>query len=143
MGTSVFEEIAERNVAKVEERVRGALRFPIDVPEGAWDAWVFVEAINAAVALIAKELGGLAPLGTAPQLKDDRWQRPAVAVIYADGDIIDGKSRTIPLVGRKLVGGETLAAQLAAARAHPDVKAIVLRIDSPVGVSDSRLACSS
>jgi protease-4 len=88
---------------------------------------------DAAVALIAKELGGLAPLGTAPQLKDDRWQRPAVAVIYADGDIIDGKSRTIPLIGRKLVGGETLAAQLAAARAHPDVKAIVLRIDSPGG----------
>lgn len=53
MGTSVFEEIAERNVAKVEERVRGALRFPIDAPEGAWDVWVFVEAINAAVALIA------------------------------------------------------------------------------------------
>ena len=29
-------------------------------------------------------------------------------MIYVDGDITDGKSQTIPLVGQKLAGGETL-----------------------------------
>ncbi|MBK9030543.1 MAG: signal peptide peptidase SppA [Myxococcales bacterium] len=85
------------------------------------------------VELIAHELGGLAPLGVAPRVRDDRWQRPGVAIIYADGDIIDGPSRTIPVLGRKLVGGETLAGLIAAARASPAVAAIVLRIDSPGG----------
>ncbi|MBP8805460.1 MAG: signal peptide peptidase SppA [Kofleriaceae bacterium] len=85
------------------------------------------------VELIAEELGGLAPVGVAPRVKDDRWVRPAIAVIYADGDIVDGESRTIPGLGRKLVGGETVARAIAAARAAPEVVAIVLRIDSPGG----------
>ncbi len=83
--------------------------------------------------LIAIELGGLWPVGEAPAEKDDRWKRPAIALIYADGDIVDGKSRTIPIIGRKLVGGETIAGAIAAARESPEVGAIVIRIDSPGG----------
>lgn len=83
--------------------------------------------------LIALELGGLWPVGEAPDEKDDRWKRPAIALIYADGDIVDGKSQTIPFLGRKLVGGETMAAAIAAARESPEVGAIVIRIDSPGG----------
>lgn len=83
--------------------------------------------------LIAVELGGLAPVTEAPVEKDDRWQRPTIAVIYADGDIVDGKSMTIPFLGRKLVGGETIAGLIAAARESPLVDAIVIRIDSPGG----------
>ncbi len=83
--------------------------------------------------LIKVDLGGLAPVGEAPDEKDDRWTRPAIAIIYADGDIVDGKSQTIPLLGRKLVGGETMAGALAAARLDPNIKAVVIRIDSPGG----------
>lgn len=83
--------------------------------------------------LISVELGGLYPVGEEPDERDDRWERPAVAVIYADGDIVDGKSSTIPLLGRKLVGAETMVAALQAARANPSVKAVVIRIDSPGG----------
>ncbi len=83
--------------------------------------------------LVAIELGGLAPVAEAPVEKDDRWKRPTIAVIYADGDIVDGKSSTIPLLGRKLVGSETIAAAIAAARESPEVGAIVIRIDSPGG----------
>ncbi|MEZ4400330.1 MAG: signal peptide peptidase SppA [Kofleriaceae bacterium] len=85
------------------------------------------------VELIAHELGGLAPVAVAPRVKDDRWERPGVAVIYADGDIVDGRSQNIPLIGRRLVGGETVAALIAAARQSPRVAAIVIRIDSPGG----------
>ena len=83
--------------------------------------------------LIAVELGGLYPVGQEPDERDDRWERPAVAVIYADGDIVDGKSQTIPILGRKLVGGETMVAALQVARADPRIKAVVIRIDSPGG----------
>jgi protease-4 len=83
--------------------------------------------------LIAIELGGLAPVAEAPVEKDDRWKRPAIALIYADGDIVDGKSMTIPFLGRKLVGSETISSLIAAARESPEVGAIVIRIDSPGG----------
>jgi protease-4 len=84
-------------------------------------------------ALVAAELGGLAPVGGPPVEKDDRWVRPAIAVIYVDGDIVDGRSRSLPLVGRKLVGSASLVAAIGAARADPAIGAIVLRIDSPGG----------
>jgi protease IV len=83
--------------------------------------------------LVAAELGGLPAVAPAPPEKPDRWNLPTIAVIYADGDIVDGKSQTIPLIGRRLVGAQTMARAIAAARADDDVAAIILRIDSPGG----------
>jgi protease-4 len=83
--------------------------------------------------LVAAELGGLPPVAPAAPEKSDRWKLPQIAIIYADGDIVDGKSSTIPVIDRKLVGAETISASIAAARADPDVKGIILRIDSPGG----------
>ena len=83
--------------------------------------------------LVSLELGGLSPVASAPIEQDDRWVRPAIAVIYADGDIVDGASRALPLVGRKLAGAQSLAGAIAAARSDPAIGAIVLRIDSPGG----------
>jgi protease-4 len=53
--------------------------------------------------------------------------KPAVAVIVASGTIYDGKQRA----GN--IGGDTLAAQLREAAREDDIKALVLRIDSPGG----------
>lgn len=50
-----------------------------------------------------------------------------VAVIYADGDIMEGKSE------EGIVGSKTVAAKLAEARKDKTVKAIVLRVNSPGG----------
>ena len=83
--------------------------------------------------LIMTELGGVYPVGVPPITRPDRWERPEVAVIYIDGDITDGTSRTLPLIGRTVAGGETVVAALAAAREDPNVRAIILRIDSPGG----------
>lgn len=85
------------------------------------------------VALVARDLGGLAPVGRAPVEKDDRWTRPALAVIYADGDIVDGASRVVPGLGRRMVGARSMTEALIAARLDPRIGAIVLRIDSPGG----------
>jgi protease-4 len=83
--------------------------------------------------LVVAELGGAYPVEQADPDRPDRWERPGVAVIYVDGDITDGESKTIPIIGEKLAGGQTIVASIAAARADPRVGAIVLRIDSPGG----------
>ena len=54
-------------------------------------------------------------------------------MIYVDGDIIDGASKIIPLIGQKTAGGETLVKAIAEAREDPAIGAIILRIDSPGG----------
>ncbi len=58
-----------------------------------------------------------------------------IAIVYVDGNIIDGKSRTIPLLGIKTSGSYTIAAALKQAREDPMIAAVVLRIDSPGGSS--------
>ncbi|HEY4182928.1 MAG TPA: signal peptide peptidase SppA [Kofleriaceae bacterium] len=83
--------------------------------------------------LIATEMGEILPVtGVLPD-RPERWQRPQIAVIYIDGDIVDGKSRSVPLLGQSMVGSESLVNAITAARANPDIGAIVLRIDSPGG----------
>jgi protease-4 len=83
--------------------------------------------------LVTAELGHAYAVSVNDRARPDRWERPGVAIIYIDGDITDGKSRSIPLVGQDLAGGETLVAAITAARNNPDVGAIILRIDSPGG----------
>ncbi|MEZ4394455.1 MAG: signal peptide peptidase SppA [Polyangiales bacterium] len=63
-----------------------------------------------------------------------RWAPgPAVAVIWIDGDIVDGESRVIPLLGNRMSGDRDVVQSIEAAAANPRVGAIVLRVDSPGG----------
>jgi protease-4 len=83
--------------------------------------------------LVIRELGGAYPVEHPDPDRPDRWQRPGIAVVYIDGDITDGESKTIPVVGEKLAGGQTIIGAIVAARSDPRVGAIILRIDSPGG----------
>jgi len=83
--------------------------------------------------LVTSELGAILPVTSPAIERPDRWERPGVAVVYVDGDITDGKSQTVPMLGQTLAGGETLIEALTAARNDPRIGAIVLRIDSPGG----------
>jgi protease-4 len=74
-----------------------------------------------------------APFLPRPNRRATRWDHPAMAVIYIEGDIVTGRSQTIPLLGRRLAGADTIVAAIAAARADAGIDAIVLRIDSPGG----------
>ena len=61
------------------------------------------------------------------------WAVPApVAVVYASGGIEPGTSGGDLLMGPSM-GSETVIAQLERAFAHPGVKAVVLRVESPGG----------
>lgn len=63
-----------------------------------------------------------------------RWAPgSAVAVIWIDGDIVDGESREIPLLGNRMAGDRDVIEAIEAAAANPRIGAIVLRIDSPGG----------
>jgi protease-4 len=58
--------------------------------------------------------------------------RPKLAVVYAAGDIIPGESQSSPF-GGGLAGSDTISRGLRQAREDGDIRAIVLRVDSPGG----------
>ena len=62
------------------------------------------------------------------------WSKPsqAVAILHAQGTIVDGASQ-VPLGGGTLAGDKSLVAQLHDIRENPDIIAVVLRVNSPGG----------
>jgi protease-4 len=84
---------------------------------------------------IGERLGrhvSISSASTAPE-RANVWVKPKIAVLMVDGDITDGKSQTIPILNMRMVGLQTLLPAIAKAREDADVKAIVLRVDSPGG----------
>ena len=61
--------------------------------------------------------------------------RGKLAILYLDGDIIDGRSQHIPLVDMRLVGSYSMAESIKQLREDSTVRAVVLRIESPGGSS--------
>jgi protease-4 len=61
--------------------------------------------------------------------------RPRIAILYIDGDIIDGRSRNVPILDMKLVGSYTIADTVKALKDNDEIKAVVVRIESPGGSS--------
>jgi protease IV len=61
------------------------------------------------------------------------WRPPRIAVVFVDGDIMEGKSREVPVLNQRIAGSESIAAALRRAREDSSVRAIVLRINSPGG----------
>ena len=87
------------------------------------------------------ELGRLAGLGNKPRAVDlrrapqarVRWATPRrIAVVYAGGAIVEGRSGS-NLFDGDVMGDQTVAAQLQQAFKSPEVKAVVLRVESPGG----------
>lgn len=105
---------------------------------GLVDGYAFDDDLEA----VAREVEGhevrLVSLGKssvfAPRA-DVTGARPGVAVIYLDGDMVDGRSQDIPLIGTKLAGSYTLADAFKAAREDPMVRSIVFRIETGGGSS--------
>ena len=70
-------------------------------------------------------------MGGKPSEKSSK--KPTIALVYAVGQIVEGKSSSGGLLGSTSLGSDTLIAALRKAADNPKVKAIVLRIDSPGG----------
>jgi protease-4 len=84
------------------------------------------------------KLGSASRVGPLAYLRSEQefWfdTRPKIALIYAVGDIVPGASREGTFPAEGLVGADTLAAALRRARADAEIRAVVLRVDSPGGV---------
>ncbi len=87
------------------------------------------------------ELGRRTGLGAKPRLADLRraprartvWHTPErIAVVYAGGAIVDGRSGSDALDGG-VMGDQTITAQLERAFKSPGIRAVVLRVESPGG----------
>lgn len=65
--------------------------------------------------------------------RSDYGPPPRVAVLLVHGDLVQGDSFTVPLLGRAVAGDRTLTRQIDALRRDPSVLAVVVRIDSPGG----------
>ncbi|MEM1347384.1 MAG: signal peptide peptidase SppA, partial [Myxococcota bacterium] len=62
------------------------------------------------------------------------WERKQkIAVIIASGAIVQGTSSSNPLTNSVVVGSGSLASIIERARTDPDVRGVVLRVDSPGG----------
>jgi protease-4 len=59
--------------------------------------------------------------------------RPKVAVIYVVGEIVSGESAVSGFGGEGFAGSDTIARAIRQARQDDDIKAIVVRVDSPGG----------
>ncbi|WP_245678235.1 signal peptide peptidase SppA [Chondromyces crocatus] len=71
-----------------------------------------------------------------PKNAPERWgSEPKVAMVYVDGDMVDGESQNIPLVGVRLSGSYTVARALKKAREDRSVRAVVLRVETGGGSS--------
>jgi protease-4 len=86
---------------------------------------------------------GKIPLGKGKRLELDDYDRvdagsvglgsgPRIAVIYASGTIVSGRSGYDPMNG-PVLGSDTLAGYIRKVRDAQDIKGVVLRIDSPGG----------
>ncbi|MBW4520847.1 MAG: signal peptide peptidase SppA [Scytolyngbya sp. HA4215-MV1] len=71
---------------------------------------------------------GIKTYAEAVDVHQQNWRsKPEIAVVYAEGEIVDGQGNS----GE--VGGDRLARQLRKLRLDKDVKAVVLRVNSPGG----------
>lgn len=139
-----FEAVMNRDVAVgrklSEERVREATaKGPFIASEAKDAGFVDGTAFDDELERVTKELVGkdvhYVKFEDTPLAPVSFGEADHVAVVYAEGDMIDGRSSHIPLIGMNLLGSYTMADTFDAVKNDPHVKAVVLRIESPGGSS--------
>lgn len=59
--------------------------------------------------------------------------KPGIGLVYIEGPIMDGKSQQDPFGGSSSAGSTTIRAAFEEAREDPNIKAVVVRVNSPGG----------
>ncbi len=103
------------------------------VPRGLVDALAFPDELDTSLEeWLDRRVRIEAP--NKPRLHaSDYGPPPRIAVLLVQGDLVQGDSFTVPILGRRVVGHRTLTAEIARLRKDPSVRALVVRIDSPGG----------
>lgn len=106
---------------------------------GLIDGYAFDDEFDSVVSELVGERVPVVELSQLPtfakRVPDEMGERDRIAVVYVDGDMIDGRSRDLPIISNRLVGSYTVAAALKEAREDARVKAVVLRVETPGGSS--------
>jgi protease IV len=128
-GRHLPREVVKANIAK------GPFVADEAVQAGFIDGKAFDDEINK---YLRKEIGKVVRVeeDEPPETVSESFGRlPRIAVVYLDGDIVDGRSQKIPLLGTKLAGSYTLRETLEKVKNDDAVKGVVFRIESPGGSS--------
>jgi protease-4 len=122
------------DVARLQELVAVGSFTPLEAREaGLVDAvWDDNEAEKFVRDLLGRPSIEIEDPDPAP-LRPVRWSRARVAVILVDGTITDGSSQHLPFGLGGVAGGDTLAEALEECRRNPNIRAVVLRVNSPGG----------
>jgi protease-4 len=100
---------------------------------GLVDALVFDDELEKVTSSLVGGKVSLVEDRRAPMAPKYFGATPGIALVYVDGDIVDGRSQNVPFLGMKLVGSYTVAESLKQSRENPMVAAVVLRIESGGG----------
>lgn len=100
---------------------------------GLIDGYAFDDQIGDAVDKLVGRKTLLVKDIRAPRAPERFGNVKRVAIVFVDGDMIDGRNKTIPLIGTRLAGSYTIADTMKKVREDPSVGAVVLRIESPGG----------
>jgi protease-4 len=123
------------SVEKLRERIKKGPFIASEAKEaGLVDGFAFDDELEQKVSeLLGYEVELLDDADRAVRAPRTFGATPRVAVVYVDGDMVDGRSQNIPILGMKLVGSYTVAEALKDVRKDDRVNAVVLRIETGGG----------
>lgn len=102
--------------------------------QGFVDAIVYPDELRDALRKHFQHFGTLRAEYDPQPTSERRWgRRPEIAVLVVSGTITQGSSGSSPLGGEALSGSDTLIASIRALRADSNVRAVIVRVDSPGG----------
>jgi protease-4 len=132
-------EIAHDRHIPVETFRERIAKGPFVAPEakdaGLVDGFAFDDELEKAAANLTGERVRLIDADRADVAPTKFGNQRSIALVYVDGDIVDGRSRIIPFLGMDLAGSYTIAETLKKVRENRGVASVVLRIESPGGSS--------
>ncbi len=126
-----FEKGAEQAAALIAKGPYNALEM---VDENLADGIIFRDQIAATIEKrIGKKINLTKKFDFSKKAPDTWMDGRRIGVVVISGTMVEGKTRTVPLLGYKLAGAETLVPVLEKARTDPKIAALVLRVDSGGG----------
>lgn len=102
---------------------------------GLVDGYAYDDELDSAMDALVGHDTSLVKDEPAPRASSHFGKVASVAIVHVEGDMVDGRSQTIPLLGNRLVGSYTIAETLKRVRDDPFVGAVVLRVETPGGSS--------
>jgi protease-4 len=119
---AVRERIAKGPFVAIEAKTAGFV-----------DGYAFDDELESQASLLMGQPVRLIDDKRSPFAERFNGANPGISLIYVDGDMVDGRSQTIPLLGLKLVGSYTIAESIKKARENPMIGAVVLRVETGGG----------